>query len=95
MTRRVKLRPAAERDLDRLIDFMAQLDARAADRREHWLRESLRRLARYPQMGRPGPGPGLRQMTFRYGKSSYLVRYLVTDEAITVTRIWHGKENRA
>ena len=95
MTRRIKLRPAAERDLDRLVDFVAQLDARAADRREQWLRESLRRLARHPLMGRPGPNPGLRQMTFRYGKSSYLVRYLVASDAIIVTRIWHGKENRS
>lgn len=95
MTRLVKLRPAAERDLDRVVDFLARLDPRAADRREQWLRESLRRLARHPLMGRPGPAPGLRQMTFRYGKPSYLVRYLVTDEAITIARIWHGKENRS
>lgn len=95
MTRLVKLRPAAERDLDRVVDFLARLDPRAADRREQWLRESLRRLARHPMMGRPGPTPGLRQMTFRYGKSSYLVRYLVTDEAITISRIWHGKENHS
>ena len=94
MTRRVVLRPGAERDLDRLVGFLAKLDERAADRRQEWLQESLLRLARHPFMGRPGPQPGLRQRTLKYGKSSYLIRYQVTDDAVIVTRIWHGKENR-
>lgn len=94
MTRRVVLRPTAERDLDRLVRFLAKLDQRAADRRQQWLRESLRRLARHPFTGRPGPREGLRQRTIKLGESSYLIRYQVTDKAVVITRVWHGKENR-
>ena len=36
----------------------------------------------------------LRETVVLYGKSSYLVRYRVTDDAVIITRIWHGKENR-
>ncbi|PZO55158.1 MAG: type II toxin-antitoxin system RelE/ParE family toxin [Alphaproteobacteria bacterium] len=94
MTLRVELRPAAERDLDRLVVFMAKLDERAADRRERWLRESIRKLGDRPLMGRPGPRSSLRERVLKYGRSSYLVRYRVTDEALVVLRIWHGKEDR-
>lgn len=94
MTLRVELRPAAIRDLDRLVSFLAKLDERAADRRERWLRESLRALGRHPFKGRPGKRPELREFTLRYRKSSYLVRYAVTDDAVLILRIWHGKEDR-
>jgi len=94
VTRRVELRPAARRDLDRLVSFLAALDERAGDRREKWLREALRALSRHPFKGRPGPRADLRAFTLRHGKSSYHVRYQVTDDAIIITRIWHGKEDR-
>ncbi|MBL8551048.1 MAG: type II toxin-antitoxin system RelE/ParE family toxin [Hyphomonadaceae bacterium] len=94
MSRRVELRPAAERDLDRLAEFVAQLDPRAGDKRERDLREALRKLGERPFKGRPGPQANLRQLTIRFGRSSYLIRYRVTDDAVIVTRIWHGKEDR-
>lgn len=93
MTRRVELRPAAQRDLERLVDFLAALDERAADRRLLWLRESLRALGARPLKGRPGPH-GLREHTLKYGRSSYLIRYVVTADAVIIVRIWHGKEAR-
>jgi plasmid stabilization system protein ParE len=94
VTLRVELRPAAECDLDRLAQFMAALDERAADRRERWLRETIRKIGVRPLIGRPGPDSSLRERVLRYGKSSYLVRYQVTAESVIVTRIWHGKEDR-
>lgn len=94
MTRRIELRPAARRDLDRLVAFLAALDQRAADQREQWLRESLRALGRHPFKGRPGKQPNMRAFTLRYGRTSYHIRYKVTDAAIIITRIWHGKEER-
>jgi plasmid stabilization system protein ParE len=94
VTRRVELRPAARRDLDRLVSFLAALDERAADRRERWLRESLHALSRHPFIGRPGKHADLRAFTLKHGKSSYHIRYKVTAEAIIITRIWHGRESR-
>jgi plasmid stabilization system protein ParE len=94
MTRRIELRPAAERDLDRLVAFMLELDERAADKRERGLRAALRRLGERPFLGRPGKGHNMRERVIKFGKSSYLIRYRVTDEAVVITRIWHGKEDR-
>lgn len=94
MSRRVELRPAAQRDLDRLAAFIAKLDERAADKRERGLREALRKLGQRPLIGRPGPAPGLRERVLKFGRSSYLIRYLVTDDAVIIIRIWHGKEDR-
>ena len=94
MKRRVELRPAAERDLDRLAGFIAKLDERAADKRERGLREALRKLGDRPFLGRPGPAPDLREQVARFGRSSYLIRYRVTQEAVIIIRIWHGREDR-
>jgi plasmid stabilization system protein ParE len=94
MSRRVELRPAAERDLDRLVAFMVKLDQRAADKRERGLREALRRLGERPFLGRPGKRPNMRERVLKFGRSSYLIRYRVTDDAVVITRIWHGKEDR-
>lgn len=95
MTRRVELRPAARKDLDRVVAFLAGLDERSADRRERWLRESLRSLGRRPFKGRPyKQRQDLREFTFKYDKSSYLFRYRVADDLVVITRIWHGKEDR-
>lgn len=94
MTRRVELRPAAERDLDRFAEFLAPLSERAAENCRSWLHESLRKLGDRPFIGRPSAKEGYRELTLKFAKVSYLVRYRVTDDAVIITRIWHGKENR-
>ncbi len=94
MTRKVELRPAAERDLNRLAAFVAAMDERAGNKRERMLREALRRLGERPFIGRPGPRPDLRERVLKFGRSSYLIRYRVTDDAVIIIRIWHGKEDR-
>ena len=30
----------------------------------------------------------------KFARSTYVVRYRVTQEAVIITRIWHGRENR-
>lgn len=94
MSRRVRFRAAAELDLLRLDKFLTALDERAADKRMDWLRAELEKLAAQPFRGRPGERADVREATLRFGKASYLVRYQVTDDAIRITRIWHGRENR-
>jgi len=50
-------------------------------------------LADFPELG-VSVGEGLRQLILRYGKSAYVVRYIVLENTIIITRIWHGRENR-
>ena len=93
MTRTVELRPAAERDLDRFEDFLADMSELAAKRRMRWLRAEIHSLADNPRRGQ-ARGRQRFQLVLRYARSSYLVRYTLTRDRVIVTRIWHGKENR-
>jgi plasmid stabilization system protein ParE len=92
--RKVELRAAADRDLDRLVAFLVPMSDRAARARSKRIREKLRSLADAPFKGRPGPEPNMRELVMRFGSSTYLARYRVTDDAIIILRIWHGKEER-
>ncbi|MCC6787646.1 MAG: type II toxin-antitoxin system RelE/ParE family toxin [Hyphomonadaceae bacterium] len=52
-------------------------------------------MGRHPFKGRPYKRrQDLRGFTFKHDKSSYFVRYRVTDDLVAITRIWHGKEER-
>ena len=37
---------------------------------------------------------GFRELVIKFGKSAYMVRYRVSDDAVIVTRIWHSLQNR-
>jgi len=92
--RKVELRAAADRDLDRLVAFLIPMSDRAARARSKRIREKLRSLAESPFKGRLGPEPNMRELVMRFGSSTYLARYRVTDDAIIILRIWHGLEDR-
>jgi toxin ParE1/3/4 len=49
-----------------------------------------------PFIGKPTKVPDIRQIVVRFGRRGYIVRYRVLppDDAIFVTRIWHGREAR-
>ena len=94
MSRKVELRPAADRDLDRLVAFLVPMSERAARTRSRRIREKLRGLGRAPFKGRQGPEPEMREFVIRFSKTSYVARYRVTDEAVIILRIWHGLEDR-
>ncbi len=94
MSRKVELRPAADHDLDRLVAFLIAMSNRAARTRSKQIREKLRSLANAPFKGRQGPEPSMRELVIRFGKTTYVARYRVTDEAVIVLRIWHGLEDR-
>jgi plasmid stabilization system protein ParE len=50
-------------------------------------------LAAEPFKGVERPA-GMRELDVKFGKSAYVVRYRVTDDAVIVTRVWHGRQNR-
>ncbi|MCP5432755.1 MAG: type II toxin-antitoxin system RelE/ParE family toxin [Alphaproteobacteria bacterium] len=94
MTRPVRLRPAAERDLERLAEFIVEHDPKAALRAVRVLRQAILSLEELPERGRPGPRADLRELFVRFGQSHYVIRYQVRPDAIVVTRIWHAREVR-
>ena len=91
---RFVLLPEAEEDLARLVaslgDPRASPPARRALKR---LRDAFLIVAEFPGIG-VGLGGGFRQHTVTFGKYGFVMRYRVTDDAILITRLWHGRQNR-
>jgi toxin ParE1/3/4 len=94
VTRRLRIRPAVRRDLARLATFFADAPPDIAEEMTRRIEQRIARLTRFPFIGRPYASGALRETIVAYGKSRYVVRYRVTDDAVIITRIWHGKENR-
>ena len=89
--------PEAVADLRRLHDFVAEQNALAARRLSKSLRDGIKRLKQFPQMGRR-----VRQSADVWAPEeirdwvtgTYIARYLLLDETIVILRVWHQKENR-
>jgi len=82
-------------DLARLRDFISKHNPSAATRIAAELVAKVEHLRRFPLIGRlveESPEP---QQIRDLVVSDYLVRYLPTENAIIVLRIWHHREHRA
>lgn len=89
--RRLQLTRSAVRDLERLRAFIAEHDPAAAARISLRLRATLQHLVDHSELGHPVEElPAVRELV----AGDYVARYTVTDEAVIVLRIWHGKEDR-
>jgi toxin ParE1/3/4 len=93
MPRSVRYLRSAEADLERIGAFLNKETLGRAERAIDRLERGLTNLAAFPEMGVAVDG-GLRQMVIRDRWNAFVVRYRFTDNAILVTRIWHGLENR-
>ncbi len=94
MSRTVRFRPAARRDVKRLAENFADAPPRIAEILILRLERAVLRLAVHPFIGRPLEHDDLRETLFAYGKIRYVIRYFVTDTDVVIVRVWHGKENR-
>lgn len=57
---------------------------------------ALGRVEVAPHIGQVTKDRDIRQVIVRFGRRGYIVRYriLPPDDAIFITRIWHGREAR-
>ena len=94
MSYRVEVSPAAERDLDRLADFLIEKSSNAAITARTSISEALRSLADFPNRGFSGPKRGLRQLLVHFGDSGYIVRYRVKRDVVVIVSVFHGRERR-
>jgi plasmid stabilization system protein ParE len=91
--RRIVFLRSAERDIETIGEFLGAETPGRAHRAIEMLRRRSRILADFPDIGVAVSG-GLRQMVFKDRWNTFVVRYRVTDDAILITRIWHGLQNR-
>jgi plasmid stabilization system protein ParE len=96
-SRRLIWLPGAVADLTRLREFIRVHNPAAAHNAGKRLLEAARTLTTQPFIGRPAidvDTPQFRDLFIAFGQNGYWMRYTVTDEAIFIVRIWHGRESR-
>lgn len=91
--RRVELRPAAQRDMLRFERSLNRHSPKAALRMFNLVTGRILSLADQSFKGVERHN-GFRELIIKFGKSAYVIRYRVTDDAVIVTRIWHSLQDR-
>ncbi|MES2683531.1 MAG: type II toxin-antitoxin system RelE/ParE family toxin [Pseudomonadota bacterium] len=88
--------PTAQADLVRLQAFLQDKNAAAAIKAATAILNAVNRIAQFPAIGQRLDGaPDFRTTYARFGQGSYTIRYqLLDDGSITITRIWHSREDR-
>ncbi len=92
--RRVELTLAARNDLVRLQAFLVSKSERAAETAVETISSAVRSLAEFPERGRMLRGGRSRELTVRYGRDGYVLRYRIVEQSVFVYRIFHGRERR-
>ncbi len=81
--------PAAGRDLETIIRYIAERDADAAQRLKSLIEDSAERLAEHPFMYRSGRVPGTREAVVH---PNYILVYHVAAEAVEIISLVHARQ---
>jgi plasmid stabilization system protein ParE len=80
-------------DLARLREFIAENNPSAASRIATELKQGIKRLAKFPNIGIAvinAPNPqAIRDLYI----GNYIIRYLIANNDIYILRLWHDKES--
>jgi len=92
----LKWLPEALADLDRLLGFLRERDARAANRAARTIRRHADTLRTAPAIGSPmHDGSMRRELVIPFGARAYGLRYRRDAEGnVVVIPVWHGRERR-
>ncbi len=86
---------AALADLDRQYHFLNARNPEAATRALQAIVEAGKSLGQTPQRGTPIiSAPGLRKLLVRFGKSGYILHYIVLEDEVLILKVYHGRQNR-
>jgi plasmid stabilization system protein ParE len=74
---------------------MSERNFASADRVGWKLRAALESLAEFPERGaKPNPEQHWRELRVPFGRSGYVIEYVVLDDEVLVTRLTHARELR-
>ncbi len=92
---KVKWLPHAKSDIKRLHAFLKEKNPKAASAAIEAIRVSARKLAFFPEVGRPmDDDTGRRELLAAVGQGGYVLRYLLEGDDVVIIRVWHAKERR-
>lgn len=88
----------AKADMQRLYDFLADIDPDLAERALKILDEGWEALSKFPHTCRKAQGgdlgPAWREMLITFGSSGYIALFQITsDKSLTVTAVRHQRES--
>lgn len=88
----MKLRytPKAAQSLETVFAYIARDDPEAAARTIRRIRRAIDRLAIFPESGRPGPQPSIRQLVVH--RLPYIVFYKIHADAVVILGVYHGAQ---
>ena len=87
--------PEARDDIQRLYDFLIEMDPRAAERAIRAIQVGGKRLLDLPRLGRRMDDTTQRRELFiPFGVGAYVLRYRIHNDTIVVIRVWHSRETR-
>ena len=91
--------PEADKDLDRLYDFLIEnaTSLKTAYKALLRIKQGANSLIDNPELGISlGDGTERRELSLNFGKGAYIIRYLPDYKynEILILRMWHSKEMR-
>ncbi|WP_395649830.1 type II toxin-antitoxin system RelE/ParE family toxin [Brevundimonas sp.] len=93
MTLPVRFSRASQADRERLAAFLARNSPQAAEDAADAITTAIARLGAFPMLGR-SVASGDRELSVKFGKAGYIVRYRIDPDAVVVARIFHMLEHR-
>jgi plasmid stabilization system protein ParE len=93
VSRPIRFEREAQRDLDRLADFLDAASPSAAVRTAHEISSSIRALRQFPERG-ARVTDRIRQLVILFGDSGYVAQYRIDPDAIVIARVFHMREDR-
>ena len=93
MSYRIIVSVDAARDIDRLEAWLLDKSPSAAARIGRVLETAIASLDELPDRGRP-LSIATRELNAKFGHSTYVVRYVVAEDQVVTTRVFHGREDR-
>jgi plasmid stabilization system protein ParE len=94
----VEVSDEAQEDVERLHDFLSDIDLRLADKAIGEILKGYEFLKTFPQSCRLAsfnePGSSYRELIVNFGKSGYLVLFEINDEeTLTIIAVRHQRES--
>jgi len=82
------------RDVARLHDFLASKNRDAAKRAVKAIRQGVKLLARFPEMGRPVAElpTEFREWVIEFGSGAYVALYRCDGKEVVILAVRHGRE---
>jgi toxin ParE1/3/4 len=86
--------PDAVRDLARLRDSLGSKNAAAAARAADRILQAAAMLRERPELGHAVEDEDWRELLAPAGRTAYVLRYRIDEDAVVIARVWHGREDR-